>query len=52
MRKCRRELRGELIKFLEESGDREKHIVTRLTDPVIDRKEGCSADVRLLILRI
>ena len=41
--KVRRELR-ELIKFLEESGDREKHIVTRLTDPVIDRKEGALLD--------
>ena len=41
--KVRRELR-ELIKFLEESGDREKHIVTRLTDPVIDRKEGAVLD--------
>ena len=41
--KVRRELR-ELIKFLEESGDGEKHIVTRLTDPVIDRKEGALLD--------
>ena len=43
LEKVRRELR-ELIKFLEESGDREKHIVTRLTDPVIDRKEGALLD--------
>ena len=43
LEKVRRELR-ELIKFLEESGDREKHIVTRLTDPVIDRKEGAVLD--------
>ncbi len=43
LEKVRRELRG-LIKFLEESGDREKHIVTRLTDPVIDRKEGALLD--------
>ena len=43
LEKVRRELRG-LIKFLEESGDREKHIVTRLTDPVIDRKEGAVLD--------
>lgn len=41
--KVRRELR-ELIKFLEESGDGKKHIVTRLTDPVIDRKEGALLD--------
>ncbi len=43
LEKVRKELR-ELIKFLEESGDREKHIVTRLTDPVIDRKEGALLD--------
>ncbi len=43
LEKVRRELR-ELIKFLEESGDGKKHIVTRLTDPVIDRKEGALLD--------
>lgn len=37
--KARRELR-ELIKFLEDEGDRNKQVVTRLTDPLISRAEG------------
>ena len=37
--KVRSELR-ELIKFLDESADGRKPIVTKLTDPVLDQKEG------------
>lgn len=41
--KARKELR-DLIQFLDE-GDGQKHIVTKLTDPVIDRQEGVSLDL-------
>lgn len=40
---ARRNLR-ELIKFLDEGGDPQKCIVTKLTDPVIDRREGVQLD--------
>jgi len=40
---ARKELR-ELIKFLDEGGDRAKRIVTKLTDPVIDCQEGVPLD--------
>ena len=37
--KVRKELR-ELIRFLDESGEEQKRIVTRLTDPIMDSREG------------
>lgn len=36
---ARKELR-DLIKFLDEGGGEQKRIITKLTDPVIDRQEG------------
>lgn len=41
--RVRKELR-ELICFLEEGGGGQQHIVTRLTDPVIDSREGVWLD--------
>ncbi len=41
--KTRVELRG-LMKFLVDDGEKKKSIVTKLTDPVIDRKEGQMLD--------
>ena len=40
---ARKELR-DLIKFLDEGGGEQKRIVTKLTDPVIDRQEGSPLD--------
>ncbi len=40
---ARKELR-ELIKFLDEGGTEQKRIVTKLTDPIIDRQEGAVLD--------
>jgi len=37
--KVRKELQ-ELIRFLDESGEEQKRIVTRLTDPIMDSREG------------
>lgn len=39
----RKELR-ELIKFLDEGGTEQRHIVTKLTDPVLDSQEGVQLD--------
>ncbi len=41
--KVRKELR-ELVRFLDEGGEDQKHIVTKLTDPVIDSQEGMQLD--------
>lgn len=41
--RVRKELR-ELIKFLDETDGEQKRIVTKLTDPVIDRQEGVQLD--------
>ena len=40
---ARKELR-DLIKFLDEGGGEQKRIITKLTDPVIDRQEGSPLD--------
>lgn len=41
--KVRKELR-ELVKFLDESGAEPKRVITKLTDPIIDRQEGAALD--------
>lgn len=41
--KVRKELRG-LIRFLDESGEEQKNIVTKLTDPIIDSQENVQLD--------
>lgn len=42
--KIRRELRN-LIRFLDEGGGEQKHIVTKLTDSITDSQEGIQLDV-------
>jgi len=41
--KVRKELR-ELIRFLDEGGEKQKRIVTKLTDPIMDQQEGVQLD--------
>lgn len=41
--RARKELR-DLIKFLDDDGGEQKRIITKLTDPVIDRQEGSPLD--------
>ena len=41
--RARKELR-DLIKFLDDGGGEQKRIITKLTDPVIDRQEGSPLD--------
>ena len=40
---ARKDLR-ELIRFLDEGGSDQKHVITKLTDPIIDSQEGIQLD--------